>query len=566
MRQEIGELLLQEELINKQQLDSAHSMQQERGISLSKSLLELGYIDKYQLAKTLAKQLDLPYVDIKSFEFQEEYTLKLPENFARKYHAMVLSQEQGNYLVAMSDPTDIFSYDEIVSRLDKPISLAVVVEEDLLDAINLVYRHREEISGFAEELSDEINSRSLDIDEFAVDIGTEDAPVVKLLKSLFTDAVHMNASDIHIEPDEEVLRIRLRIDGELQENVMSERRIAHSLTLRLKLMAGLNIAEKRLPQDGRFNIMVKDQSIDVRLSTLPTQYGEAVVMRVLNQSKGILSYEELGISGSIRDKLEKIVKQPYGMVLVTGPTGSGKTTTLYSVLKDINTKEKKIITAEDPIEYHLDRINQVQINEKINLSFTRILHSALRHDPDIIMIGEIRDEESTNIALRASMTGHLVLATLHTNDAASSPLRLISMGIDSFLVATSLTAVLAQRLVKKVCDKCVIEYQLTEQDKIWLKELSCQNVTESSLKVGKGCSHCNDTGYQGRIGVYELLILDSAMVQALNDNDSNAYYAAVRAKKDYVPLGTAALRLALNGTTTIAEAKRVLGQLTEQII
>ncbi len=565
MRKKIGELLVEDELITQEQLKEGLETQQQQGIKIGQALISHGYIDKYQLARTLAKQINIDFIDIQSFEFKEEDTLKLPENFARKYQAMVLKEKADYYLVTMADPTDIFSYDEITTKLDKPVKLAISVSDDLSDAIDLVYRHREEISEFAEELSDEIKSRGIKIDDYDIDVGAEDAPVVKLLKSLFTDAVHMNASDIHIEPDESVLRIRLRIDGDLQETLMNEKKIANSLTLRLKLMAGLNIAEKRVPQDGRFNIKVKEQSIDVRLSTLPTQYGESVVMRILNQSKGILSYEQLGILGDIRESLERIVQQPFGMVLVTGPTGSGKTTTLYSVLKKINVKEKKIITVEDPIEYHLGRINQVQINEKIDLSFTRVLHSALRHDPDVIMIGEIRDEESTNIALRASMTGHLVLATLHTNDAASSPLRLVSMGIDSFLVATSLTAVLAQRLIKRVCNKCIKPYKISDHDKVWLENICNDKGYQDDFKIGHGCSHCNGTGYLGRIGVFELLILDKHMNEALNNNDSNEYYAAVRNKKDYVSLGNAALNLAIQGVTTLDEARRVLGQLTDQV-
>ncbi|NQY42143.1 MAG: Flp pilus assembly complex ATPase component TadA [Legionellales bacterium] len=565
MRKKIGELLLEDELITQEQLSQALEVQKQQGSKIGEILLSQGDIDKYQLARTLSKQLNIDFVDVRSFEFNEEDTLKLPENFARKYQAMVLKEEPNYYLVAMSDPTDIFSYDEITTKLDKPIKLVLAVADDLSDSIDLVYRHREEITGFAEELSDEIKSRGVEIDDYSVDVGAEDAPVVKLLKSLFSDAVHMNASDIHIEPDESILRIRLRIDGDLQETLMNEKKIANSLTLRLKLMAGLNIAEKRVPQDGRFNIKVKDQSIDVRLSTLPTHYGETVVMRILNQSKGILSYEELGIVGGIQENLEKIVQQPYGMVLVTGPTGSGKTTTLYSVLKNINVKEKKIITVEDPIEYHLPRINQVQIHEKVGLTFTRVLHSALRHDPDIIMVGEIRDEESTNIALRASMTGHLVLATLHTNDAASSPLRLVSMGVDSFLVATSLTAVLAQRLVKKVCNKCTAEYNISDREKVWLDKIFADKGYTNNFKKGNGCSHCNGTGYLGRIGVFELLILDENMNKALNSNNSNEYYEAVKNKKDYISLGSAALNLALQGITTIEEAKRVLGQLTDQV-
>jgi len=564
-RKKFGEILLEKTLLSKAQVDQVLVKQKKDGGKFGAICLSLDYINEIECAETLASQLSLPFIDLQHFEFNPDITLKLSELYARRYKAMLLSESGSETLLAMSDPLDLFAYDEISRKVKLHLQLAVVVESHLMDAIDMVYRHREEISGFAEELSEEMEAREIDIADLDVDTGADDAPVVKLLQSLFDDAVQMGASDIHIEPDEDILRIRQRIDGELQETIMDEKRIIHALTLRLKLMAGLNIAERRMPQDGRFNILVRNQNIDVRLSTMPIQHGEAVVMRLLNQTKGLLDLEGLGVVAPMQKRLRRLVKRPYGMILVTGPTGSGKTTTLYSILNEINQPEKKIITVEDPVEYHLGRVNQVQINERIHLSFSKVLHYALRHDPDIIMIGEIRDNETASIALRAAMTGHLVLATLHTNDAASSALRLISMGVEGFLVATALTAILAQRLVKRVCEKCEISYEPTEKEAAWLKPALGDTYASCRFKVGQGCSHCNHTGYRGRIGVFELLELDKDMVKALHDNDPKAYYKAVEQNTEYRSLGSTALDLAVQGITTVYEVSRVAALITDEL-
>lgn len=561
----ITDIIIDKFKITESQLKIAEETAKQQSIRLTQALIEHEFISEVDLAKVIAIENNVIFATLKDYQLTEKIVAKLPEVIARKYQAIVLEDNADEYLVGMTDPSDIFAYDEIAKHLDKPFKLAVVLADELNHSIDLLYRHRAEITEFAEELNEEISAKSINLDDFSIDTGVEDAPVVKLLSSLFTDAINMNASDIHIEPDKHVLRIRLRIDGDLQESIIEEKVIVSSLTLRLKLMSGLNIAEKRVPQDGRFNIIVKDQSVDIRLSTLPTQFGETVVMRLLNQSRGIVSYEELGIDKQLSDKITTIVNRPFGMLLVTGPTGSGKTTTLYSILNNINTANKKIISAEDPIEYHLPRINQVQIKENIGLTFTKVLHSALRHDPDVIMIGEIRDEESTKIALRASMTGHLVLATLHTNDAASSPVRLISMGVKSFLIANALSAVLAQRLAKKVCDKCAMTYTLTENDKAWLHKIDSTLITKASFRIGSGCTYCNNTGLHGRVGVFELLILNKEMIGALNNGDTKAYYEAVKADKSHKNLGSAALELSANGIIPLQEAYKVISNLLDTL-
>ncbi|MBF0470175.1 MAG: type II/IV secretion system protein, partial [Gammaproteobacteria bacterium] len=387
-----------------------------------------------------------------------------------------------------------------------------------------------------------------------------EAPVVKLLQSIFEDAVHVGASDIHIEPDEHVLRIRNRIDGMLQEQVMKEKRIGTALVSRLKLMSGLNISEKRLPQDGRFNIRIKEKSIDVRVSTMPLQYGESVVMRLLDQSSGNLNLEKVGMPPKLLERFRHYIHKPHGMVLVTGPTGSGKTTTLYGALNELNLPTKKIITVEDPVEYRLSRINQVQVHTQIGLTFASVLRTALRQDPDVVLIGEMRDQETAEIGLRASITGHLVLSTLHTNDSISTAVRLIDMGIPGFMVATSLEAIIAQRLIRRICSDCIADYQPSVHERLWLRGMVGKEGESLHFKHGQGCHKCNNTGYKGRMGVFELLEIDLAMGDALRLDDTNAFARAARNNKNFVSLTRNAIHYASLGQTTIEEAIRVSGE------
>jgi len=374
----------------------------------------------------------------------------------------------------------------------------------------------------------------------------------------------VRASDIHIEPDEHVLRIRQRIDGVLQEQVVKERRIASALVLRLKLMSGLDISEKRLPQDGRFSLKIKERKVDVRLSTMPVEYGESVVMRLLDQTDGAAELKNVGMPAEMLVKFRRLIHMPHGLILVTGPTGSGKTTTLYGALQELNEVGKKIITVEDPVEYRLSRINQVQVNPKIDLSFARVLRAALRQDPDILLVGEIRDQETAEIALRAAMTGHLVLSTLHTNDAVSSAMRLVDMGAEGFLAATAIKAVLAQRLVRRLCDNCYVDHDPEPRDRAWISKVA--NITlapEQRLKQAGGCHRCNNTGYRGRIGVFELLIINEEMADALRRSDSSGFVQAARASKGYRPLVVSALNDAIAGITSLSEVFIVAEQIDE---
>ena len=438
----IGELLVQQGLLTKEQLSTALGDQKRTGRKLGRIFIENGYLSEDQIGTALAHQLQVPFMDLRQFNVKPELAMRLPEALARRFRAIILQEDTNAYSVGFADPTDLFAYDEIARQLKRDIRLVVVSESLLMQTIDRIYRRTEEISGLAQELGAELGESVIDLGSMGRSPGVEDAPVVKLLQSVFEDATVVRASDIHIEPQETKLQIRFRIDGVLHVQTLADLKIAPALVLRLKLMSGLDISEKRLPQDGRFNIKVRNHQIDVRISTMPNQYGESVVMRLLNQSSGILKLDGVGLQAKLLEKLRKVMSRPSGMVLVTGPTGSGKTTTLYAILEELNTEERKIITVEDPVEYRLPGINQVQVHEKIGLSFSRVLRTALRQDPDILLVGEMRDGDTVETGLRAAMTGHLVLSTLHTNDSVTSPIRLLDMGAPAYMVAMSLQVVM----------------------------------------------------------------------------------------------------------------------------
>jgi MSHA biogenesis protein MshE len=556
----IGDLLVQNNVISEAQLISALARQKETRQKLGRALVFLGYIQEEQFLNFLAQQLKLPMVDLSHYNFNQSDVLKLTETHARRYRCIVLKEEADHFLIGMADPLDISGYDEIQKLLDKPIQLAVISESKLLSILDQMYRHISEIDDWADQLSDEIVEDTFDSAKLS-ETDDADIPVVRLLKSIFESAVSVGASDIHIEPDESVLRIRQRVDGLLQEHIMKDARIAPALILRLKLMAELNISEKRLPQDGRFNITVKGHIIDVRISTMPIQDGESVVMRLLDQTGGLIDLESAGLPKTMLARFKKLIKEPHGLVLVTGPTGSGKTTTLYGALNKLNVAEKKIITVEDPVEYRLARVNQIQVHPKIGLNFATVLRSCLRQDPDILLVGEIRDQETAQIALRASITGHFVLSSLHTNDAISSAMRLIDIGIEGYLVATALRAVLAQRLVRKICRHCKVSYQPSSKEQVWLNT-KCQDTyfDMTNFMHGSGCASCNNTGYLGRVGIFELLEVNDEMADALRANDSGKFATATRASEHYQPLVISALEKAAQGITSLSEVFRVTEQ------
>ena len=557
----IGDLLVENQLISESQLTSALEDQKKTRRKLGRTLIDLGFIEEAQLLRLLSKQLKIPYLDLRQHPVDLDILHLLPEIYARRFRAIALSKENGRILIGMADPTDIYAYDELQKVLNTDIDIAAISEGDLLKHLEADYRKTDEIDSLAEVLDDELADSDFDLQSLTQSSSSADAPVVKLLQAIFEDAVATQASDIHIEPDATVLRIRQRIDGMLQEQIVDETRIANALTSRLKLMAGLNISEKRLPQDGRFNIKVQNKSIDVRLSTMPMVHGESVVMRLLDHSKGMLDFSKLGIPDSVLSPLRQLIKKPHGLVLVTGPTGSGKTTTLYAALNEINTPETKIITAEDPVEYQLPRINQVQIHDKIGLTFPTVLRTALRQDPDVILIGEMRDQETAEIGLRAAMTGHLVFSTLHTNDAISTVSRLLDMGAEGFLVASSLQAVMAQRLIRRLCPECHKPHTLNEQEQHWLSQLLGSPTELPELYQAVGCQQCKDIGYKGRVGVYELLVMTPELTDALQQGNITSFIALATQQQKNKTLANNAVELAKQGVTSLDEIIRIAGDL-----
>lgn len=556
----LGDLLVEHKLISEGQLSAALEEQKKSGHKLGRVLIENGYVKEDDVLNLLSRQLNVPYVDLSGFQFKADVVKKLPETAARRFRALALEDTPDGLLVGMADPTNIFAYDDLVRVIKGPIKVAVVKEGDLVAAIDKVYQHNDEIQNLATEIGEDMAENVFDLGTLDQIVSKSDAPVVRLIETVFEDAMAANASDIHIEPDEKVLRIRRRIDGVLQEQVMDEKAIVPALVSRLKLMAGLDIAERRLPQDGRFNIKLKNKAVDVRFSTMPTQYGEAVVMRLLDHSAGVQGLDNIGLSDSIRVRIEKAIKRPHGLLLVTGPTGSGKTTTLYAALNELNKPEKKIITVEDPVEYRLPRVNQVQVNKKVGLDFARVLRSTLRQDPDIILVGEIRDQETAEIALRASITGHLVMSTLHTNDAISTALRLIDMGVEGFLVASAVHAIVAQRLVRRVCEKCASDHELDAGQLAWLKDAVGEERAEGmKFQHGSGCPACGHTGYRGRAAVHEMLDITSDLADALRKQDYTEFKKCALEQEQFIPLLECGLTLAKQGVTTIDEIIRISG-------
>ena len=558
----LGEILLQQKLLTEDKLKAALEEQKRSGRKLGRIFIDAGYVTEEQIGSALARQLQVPYINLKHFNIRPEVATRLPETLARRFRAIVLEDTGTFYRVGMADPTDLFAYDEINRVLKRDIQLAVVGESLLLQTIDRVYRRTEEISGLALELGAELGE-SIDFATLGMTPGAEDAPVVKLLQSVFEDAIQVRASDIHIEPQENKVLIRFRIDGVLHVQAEADSKIASAMVLRLKLMSGLDISERRLPQDGRFNVKVRNVQIDVRISTMPTQYGESAVMRLLNQSGAILGLERIGLPADMLKRLRSIIHRPSGMVLVTGPTGSGKTTTLYAALEELNTTERKIITVEDPVEYRLPGINQVQIHEKIELTFARVLRSALRQDPDVILVGEMRDQDTVETGLRAAMTGHLVFSTLHTNDAVSTPIRLVDMGAPRYMVAMSLQVVLAQRLLRMVCESCGEVTQLSPQEHEWMRQTLGSKADDPQYRKGRGCTQCNGTGYLGRSGIYEMLEMTRSVVEAANQSDPAVFMQMARKQMEGHTLKDHAVALVVQGKTTVDEAMRASAQIDD---
>lgn len=552
LRKRLGDLLIEEGIVTAEQIEQALDNQQSSGRKLGDTLISMGFLSEQQMLQFLSQQLDIPLVDLNRVSVDLEAVPLLAEVHARRLRALVIGERDGIARVAMSDPADLAAQEALYNQLgDYRVELVITPERQLIAAFDRYYRRTQEIVSFAEQLQAEhqhIADYSFGFDED----DSNDVTVVKLINSLFEDAIQVGASDIHIEPDSDVLRIRQRIDGVLHETLINEAGVASALVLRLKLMSSLDISEKRLPQDGRFNMKVRGQSVDVRLSTMPVQYGESVVMRLLNQSAGILSLDQIGMPADILQRFRRQLRRPHGMILVTGPTGSGKTTTLYGALNELNKPGKKLITAEDPVEYRLPRVNQVQVNSKIGLTFSSILRTFLRQDPDIILVGEMRDQETVEIGLRSALTGHLVLSTLHTNDAIDSALRMIDMEAPGYLVASAVRAVLAQRLIRRVCRDCHEPAATEAEQQQWLAA-RFPDAQSDTFHRGRGCQSCNFTGYRGRVGVFELLEMTPEMMDALRASNTVLFSQLARQSEGYQPLVVSAMALAQAGVTSLEE-------------
>jgi type IV pilus assembly protein PilB len=548
----IGELLLHAGKISQDQLDEALMEQNHTNSKLGEIIVEKGWLQPQEIVEALEFQLGFPRVDLSKFEININVATLIPENLVRKYKLIAIDKKNNRLILAMADPLNFIAIDDVKLYTKLDVEPCVAAITDIEKIIDKFY------SGtIAKRVLDEFNDNHLpvDIDDVEEEEVAEvsSAPIVRLLNSIIEQAIRTRASDIHIEPNQEDIRVRFRIDGDLTEIMILPKNNLSALITRIKIMGKMNIAEKRVPQDGRVEMKLNDKDVDMRISTLPTVYGEKTVLRLLDKSNFNFTKEGLGFSEKNLAILNKILGQPYGMILVTGPTGSGKSTTLYTILKELNVPQKNVITVEDPVEYKLKGVNQVQVNTKSGLTFAAGLRSILRQDPDTIMIGEIRDGETAEIAVRAAITGHLVLSTLHTNDSPSTVARLIDMGIEPYLVSSAVVGIISQRLVKLLCPKCKEKYEASYSE----KKLAGIDVNENvRLYKSTGCNSCNQ-GYRGRAAVHEIMPINEG-IRRLIDTGANTDKIREKALEDGMnTLFQSAVSLALMGQTSLEEALRV---------
>lgn len=551
----LGEALVAQGVLTPERLEDALKEQQRTGQKLGQILLSNNYVTETHIARVLADQQGLPFVDLSRRKVPPELARILGEMQTRKYRAVVLEDRKDTYLIALSDPTNLSAQDALSAQLQRPIEVAVVANDQLNALIDKLYSKDQQLAEFALAIETDILKEANvgNLGQITATLDDSETPVMRLLQTIFHDALQLRASDIHIEPQEKKLIVRFRIDGVLHTQVEADLKVGLPLVVKLKLMAGLDIAEKRLPQDGRISNKVAFSQLDIRMSTMPTQFGESVVLRILVNSQGTKDLEALGMPEKLLKRFMAVIAKPNGIVLSTGPTGSGKTTTLYGALTKLNNSEVKILTCEDPVEYRIAGINQVQANEKIGLTFPKVLRSFLRQDPDVLMVGEIRDSETAEIATRAAMTGHLVLSTLHTNDAVSTPSRLMDMGIPGFMIATTLRAVLSQRLLRLVCTECAEPDTLSDQEREWVNRYYGATPETATLRRGMGCAHCNHAGYRGRIGLFEMLEMNQELARALHKENPVEFEIVARQQIGTDSLMHNGFQLAFQGRTTVSE-------------
>lgn len=554
----LGQLLVEKGIITDEQLQEAKEEHDRTGRLLGHVLVDFGHITEAEIILTLGQELGMEAVDLKEIgEIPQEAIQKISPNMAKLYEVIPFAIRGNTLMVAMADPLNPNMLDDLRFMLDVEVKGAISNKRDISDAIKKYYGDESEsFSDLLEEIREEMPSTIVEananIDITSLKELASEAPVVKLLNLVLIQAINDKASDIHFEPFETEFKIRYRIDGVLYEMVPPPKHLALAITSRIKVMANLNIAERRLPQDGRIQLNISGRNVDLRISTLPTMFGESVVMRILDRSNVQLDIEALGLAEDIMKSMEKLIERPNGIIIATGPTGCGKTTTLYSCLRRINRIEDKIITTEDPVEYDIEGIIQVAINEGIGLTFARCLRSILRQDPDKIMVGEIRDLETAEIAVQASLTGHLVFSTLHTNDAAGSITRMIDMGAEPFLITSTLQAILAQRLLRTICPKCKTEFKPTEEMLMEIG-LTPEDIKGKKLYYGKGCDNCNKSGYKGRIGVYELLLVTDEIRELVMEKAPAVAIKEKAKELGMVTLHDDAILKLYDGLTTIEE-------------
>ena len=556
----LGELLVRNQLISDNQLANAISEQKKEGIRLGAALVKLGYVQEHDLASFLSKHYGVPSIDLAEFDVDPAVVALVPAEVAQKYQLVPINRAGATLIVAMADPSNIFAIDDIKFMTGFNVEVVVAAEAAIKDAIDTLYDQSATMADALEGLEDFDDLELVD-DASLEDVGeleraSEDAPVVKLVNLILTDAIKKKASDIHIEPYEYAFRVRYRIDGVLYEVMKPPRKLKNAITSRLKIMATMDIAERRLPQDGRIKIKIgRNQEMDYRVNCLPTLFGEKVVLRLLDKSNLQLDMTKLGYEEKALEWFKREIHKPFGMVLVTGPTGSGKTVSLYSALSELNGTTENISTAEDPVEFNFAGINQVQMHEEIGLNFAAALRAFLRQDPDIIMIGEIRDFETAEIGVKAALTGHMVLSTLHTNDAPSTVNRLLNMGIEPFLVASAVNLISAQRLGRRVCSECK-EPEKHSKDALIGAGVPENQIGKFSTYKGRGCSVCNDTGYKGRIGIYQVMPMFEDIKEMILSGANTAEIKQESMRLGVKTMRQSAITKLIEGVTTLEEVLR----------
>ena len=551
----LGALLVQAGLLSADQLDRALSEQSKTQKSLGRILIDGGLVTEGDLVAMLSRQIGLEFIDLSEHSVDPSAAGLITSSLARRYEALPVGWDDNRLVLAMADPSNVFAVDDIRTITKRELKVVVSTRAAILEAIDKYHR----MDGEAESISAQAASEhEVDDDLSKVKDVVEDAPIVKLVNMLISQAVADRASDIHIEPGEHDLRIRYRIDGVLHEVMRPPKSIQSGVISRLKIMADINIAERRIPQDGRVNVNLGGKPVDLRVATLPTVYGEKVVLRILDKSTALLKLSDLGFLQSSMDRYEQSYRKPYGTILVTGPTGSGKSTTLYATLNILNEDTKNIITVEDPVEYRLAGVNQVQTNNKAGMTFAAALRSILRSDPDIVLVGEIRDRETATIAVEAALTGHLVLSTLHTNDASTTPTRLIEMGVEPFLVASALDCIVAQRLARRLCEKCKESYSTTPADLSRLGWNVEDDDAPTKLFRPVGCSYCGRTGYRGRFAIHEVLTVTEDIERLIVDREHSEDIKKMAVAQGMLTLRQAGLVHVNQGTTSIEEILRVI--------